>query len=216
MPTSLPSLHTHLVLRDADSRTYPSRVEAVDATTLTVARPFDLPIEGGPDTGATLELTWTSEGGAYSVPVQLLQTIRDGLVALWVVAPHGETTRAQRRAHFRLTIDGEVAVALADGPATEVVAGHLVDLSEAALRFRVTPAEAERFVERAQVHAVFEIRQDRFELEGSVLRSWPSVRANGADSVDVVVVLDLSEPQARELRRVLLAEQVQQRRLSRA
>lgn len=214
MPTTLPSLHTHLVLRDTEDRTYPSRVEAVDPATLTVARPFDLPIEGGPAAGATLELTWTSEGGAYSVPVQLLETVRDGLVALWVVAPQGETSRAQRRAHFRLTLDGEVTVTPADAPAGAVT-GHLVDVSEAALRFRVTPTEAERFADGSGVLTVFDIRQDRFELEGSVLRSWPSTRANGDDATDVVVELVLSESQARELRRALLAEQVQQRRLSR-
>ena len=215
MPTTLPSLHSHLVLRDAESRTWPSRVEAIDPSTLTIARPFDLPLDGGPASGTALDLTWTSDGGAYSVPVRLVDTVRDGLVALWVVEPQGETTRAQRRAHFRLMLDGEVAVALAAGPASEVVAGHLVDVSEGALRFRATPAEGERFPVATAVATVFEIRQDRFELEGRVLRSWPSTRANGDDACDVVVVLDLSEPQARDLRRALLAEQVQQRRLSR-
>ena len=215
MPTTLPSLHSHLVLRDAESRTWPSRVEAIDPSTLTIARPFDLPLDGGPASGTALDLTWTSDGGAYSVPVRLVDTVRDGLVALWVVEPQGETTRAQRRAHFRLMLDGEVAVALAAGPASEVVAGHLVDVSEGALRFRATPAEGERFPVATAVATVFEIRQDRFELEGRVLRSWPSTRTNGDDACDVVVVLDLSEPQARDLRRALLAEQVQQRRLSR-
>jgi len=216
MPTTLPPLHSHLVLRDAESRTWRSRVEAIDPTTLTVARPFDLPIEGGPASGTALELLWTSDGGAYSVAVQLVDTVRDGLVALWVVEPMGETTRAQRRAHFRLMLDGEVAVAPAERPASEVVAAHLVDVSEAALRFRVTPAEAEAFRDWTPVVTVFEIRQDRFEFEGRVLRSWPSSRANGDDACDVVVVLDLSESQARDLRRALMAEQVQQRRLSRA
>src|SRR3954471_6790328 len=108
MPTTLPSLHSHLVLRDAESRTWPSRVEAIDPSTLTIARPFDLPLDGGPASGTALDLTWTSDGGAYSVPVRLVDTVRDGLVALWVVEPQGETTRAQRRAHFRLMLDGEV------------------------------------------------------------------------------------------------------------
>jgi c-di-GMP-binding flagellar brake protein YcgR len=215
MPTTLPPLHSHLVLRDADGRTWSSRVEAFDPSTLTLARPFDLPIEGGPDSGTPLELIWTSEGGAYSVPVLLLQTVRDGLVAQWVVEPQGETTRAQRRAHFRVTLDGDVAVTLADGPASEVVAAHLVDVSEAALRFRVTPTEAEPFLDGTGVHAVFEVRQERFEFEGRVLRSWASARVNGDAATDVVVVTQLSEPQARDLRRALLAEQVQQRRLSR-
>jgi c-di-GMP-binding flagellar brake protein YcgR len=217
MPTTLPPLHSQLVLRDGEGRTWHSRVEAIDAYALTVARPFDLPLEDSPSTGATLEVTWTSDGGAYSLPCGLVETVREGLVALWIVSPQGETTRAQRRAHFRLPIDGEVAVTVADAPAAagDVLTGHLVDVSEAGLRFRTSPAEAAPFIGRAPVAAVFEIRQERFEVEGTVLRTFPSERANGDPATDVVVTLELSEPEARDLRRALLAEQVQRRRLAR-
>lgn len=219
MPTTtshgLPPLHAQLVLHDLEGRVWQSRAEAVDAVSLTLARPFDLPLEDSPAVGARLEVSWTSEGGAYSLPVQLTETMRDGRVALWTVTPRGETTRAQRRAHFRLTLDGEVALALADAPLGEVLSGHLVDLSEAGMRVRVAPDAAEPYVAGTEIVAVFEIRQDRFEVEGHVLRSLPSQRSNGTPATDVVVVLDLSEPQARDLRRALLAEQVQRRRLSR-
>jgi c-di-GMP-binding flagellar brake protein YcgR len=216
MPTTLPPLHSQLVLRDGEGRTWRSRVEAIDPYALTVARPFDLPLEDSPATGATLEVTWTSDGGAYSLPCGLVETVREGLVALWIVSPQGETTRAQRRAHFRLPLDSEVAVTLADEQVVgKVLTDHLVDLSEAGLRFRTSPTDATPYTPGAAVAAVFEIRQERFEVEGSVLRSFASQRANGDPAIDVVVVLDLSEPQARDLRRSLLAEQVQRRRLAR-
>jgi c-di-GMP-binding flagellar brake protein YcgR len=212
----LPPLHSQLVLRDGEGRTWRSRVEAIDAYALTLARPFDLPLEDSPAVGATLEVTWTSDGGAYSLPCGLVESVRDGLVALWIVRPQGETTRAQRRAHFRLPLDSEVAVTVADQPAVgKVLTAHLVDVSEAGLRFRTSPADAAPFTAGTEVAAVFEIRQDRFEVEGSVLRTFASHRANGDAATDVIVVLDLSEPQARELRRSLLAEQVQRRRLAR-
>ncbi|GAA1969685.1 hypothetical protein GCM10009798_32950 [Nocardioides panacihumi] len=210
----LPPLHSLLVLRDVEGRTWQSRAEAIDPYALTVARPFDLPLEDGPAPGATIEVTWTCEGGAYSLPTQLVETVREGLVAMWVVTPQGETTRAQRRAHFRLPLDGDVALTVA-GAVGGVLDGHLVDVSEAALRVRVAPREAEACPAGSSVSAVFEIRQERFDVEGTVLRSWPSERANGDPAADVVVVLDLSEPQARDLRRALMAEQVQRRRLAR-
>lgn len=211
----LPPLHSLLVLRDVEGRTWHSRAEAIDPYALTVARPFDLPLEDGPTPGAAIEVTWTCEGGAYSLPTELVETVREGLVAMWVVRPQGETTRAQRRAHFRLSLDGEVALTVAGAPVGGVLAGHLVDVSEAALRVRVAPSDAEACPAGETVSAVFDIRQERFDFEGTVLRSWPSERANGDPAVDVVVVLDLSEPQARDLRRALMAEQVQRRRLAR-
>jgi c-di-GMP-binding flagellar brake protein YcgR len=219
MPT-LPPLHSQLVLRDQEGRTWHSRVEAVDPYALTVARPFGLPLEDSPATGTRLEVTWTSDGGAYSLPGELVETVREGLVALWIVTPQGETTRAQRRAHFRLALDSEIAVTVADdslgGPAVgAVVTGHLVDVSEAGMRFRTSPTDAAPFTDGTAIAAVFEIRQDRFEVEGQVLRSFGSLRANGEPATDVVVVLDLGEPAARDLRRALMAEQVQRRRLAR-
>jgi hypothetical protein len=215
MPTTLPAPHSPLVLRDLEGHVWQSRLEALEDDTLTVARPFDLPLEDSPAPGARLEVSWTADDAAYSMPAGLVETIREGRVGLWVVSRQGETTRAQRRAHFRLALDGSVALALADGSLGEVRGGHLVDVSEAGLRVRVTPAEAEPYVPGAEVAAVFEVRQERFEVQGSVLRTTPSQRSNGDPATDVVVVLELSEPQARDLRRVLMSEQVQRRRLSR-
>lgn len=215
MPTTLPPPHAQLVLRDAEGRTWQSRVESIDPYAVTVARPFDLPLEAGPAVGAAIEVTWTSDGGAFSLPTRLAETLREGVVAMWVVTPQGEATRAQRRAHFRLPLDGEVALAVADAAVGGVLAGHLVDVSEAALHFRVAPADAAAFPDGAEVAAVFEVRQERFEVGGTVLRSWASHRANGDSATDVVLVLDLGEPEARDLRRALMAEQVQRRRLAR-
>ncbi|MDH2414872.1 PilZ domain-containing protein [Nocardioides sp. CER19] len=211
MPTMLPPLHAQLVLSDGEGRDWQSRVEAIDPYALTVARPFDLPLDGGPTTGSPLELTWGSDGGSFSLPVELAETVRDGHVALWVVTPKGEATRSQRRAHFRLDLDGDVALTVQD----EAFDGHLVDVSEAGLRVRLTPQDARAFRPGSPVTAAFEIRQERFGVAGRVLRSWPSARANGDDATDVVLVLELPEPQARDLRRAMMAEQVQRRRLAR-
>lgn len=210
MPTTLPPLHAQLVLRDVQGRTWRSRLEAIDPYALTLARPFDLPLEDGPATGATLEVSWACDGGAYTLPAELVETVRDGLVALWVVRPQGETTRAQRRAHFRLPLDGDVTLTVEE----RTVEGHLVDASEAAVHVRVARADADPFTGGVSVVSGFEIRQESFDVEGVVLRSWPSHRANGDPATDVVVVLDLTESQARDLRRALMAEQVQRRRLS--
>jgi hypothetical protein len=206
----LPPLHAALVLRDVQGRTWQSRLEAVDPYALTVARPFDLPLEDGPTTGSALDVTWTSQTGAYTLPSELSETVREGIVALWVLKPQGEATRAQRRAHFRLPIDGSGTITVAGGTIT----GSLVDVSEAAVRYRLSPEHAEQLTEGTTVSTVFGVRADVFELWATVLRAWPSTRANGEQAVDVVLVLSLGEPQARELRRSLLNEQVRRRRLS--
>jgi c-di-GMP-binding flagellar brake protein YcgR len=215
MPTTLPPPAARLTLRDTEGNVWTSKVESIDADTLAVARPFDLPLEDGPRRGDSIELTWTADGGAFSLPARLIGTVRDGLVVLWTVAPEGETFRSQRRAHFRVPVDGDITVTLVDEPAATAPRAHLVDVSEAALRFRVTPADAEPFHPRTKVGTRFELRQESFEVDGVVLRSWPSQRANGEQATDVVVELDLTQAQARDLRRVLLAEQVQRRRVSR-
>jgi hypothetical protein len=220
MLTTLPPLHAQLTLRDVEGRTWRSRVEAVDPYAITVARPFDLPLEDGPVAGATLEVSWASVGGRFSLPARLVETVREEAVARWVVTPQGETTRAERRAHFRLPLDGEVSVTVAGqtgvrGEAERPVTGHLVDVTEAALRLRVTRADAERLADGTKVATVFEIRQSRFEAGGTVLRSFASEQANGDAATDVVLVLDLSEPRARGLRRMLMAEQARSRRLAR-
>jgi c-di-GMP-binding flagellar brake protein YcgR len=133
-----------------------------------------------------------------------------------VVTPNGDTTRAQRRAHFRLILDGEVLFALVESEdGHEPFTAHLVDVSEAGMRVRVSPAEAEPFLVGAEVTGSFSIRQDRFDLKGTVLRTLPSERSNHDAAVDVIVLLELTPTQERDLRRALLAEQVQRRRLSR-
>ena len=208
MTTTLPPLHARLALR-ADGLEWQSRVEAVEDGTLTLARPFDVPIDGGPAQGATLDLAWAEEGAAFHLPVRLVRTVRDGLVALWVVVPQGAPTRDQRRAHFRLTLDTEARLDAGE----QTLTAHLVDASEAALRLRVDPAV--RLTAGAEVTASFEVRGEPFEASGTVLRSWPSVRADGEAASDVVVTLDVDERQAQELRRVLMAEQVRLRRLAR-
>ncbi|SFD03184.1 PilZ domain-containing protein [Nocardioides terrae] len=208
MPTALPPLHASLVLRDAEGRSWQSRLEALDQHAFTVGRPFDVPLEDAPEVGAAIEMTWTTEGGSYTLPTELTETPREGIVALWVLTPQGEATRAQRRAHFRLPMDGTGTITVAGGTIT----GTLADVSEGAVRFRLTPDEAEPFVEGASVSTTFSIGSESFEHWASVLRSWPSSRPNGDPAVDVVLILGLAEPQARELRRALIAEQVQRRR----
>jgi c-di-GMP-binding flagellar brake protein YcgR len=212
VPPGLPSPQARLVLRHDDAA-WPSRLEGVDAGALTVARPFDLPIDGGPVAGADVEVTWTTDGGAYTLPSRLVETVRDGIVALWVLAPTGTVTRAQRRAHFRLALDAEARVSGADSP--DPVTAHLVDVSEAGVRLRLEPEHAQRFPEGAALTAAFGIREERFEVAGTVLRGRPSRRTTGGPATDLVVCLDLPEAQARDLRRALMAEQVRRRRLAR-
>jgi len=212
MATTLPPLHASLVLSDADGRSWHSRLEALDPHAFTVGRPFDVPLEGGPEAGAAIQMTWASEGGSYSLPTELTETVREGIVALWVLTPQGEATRVQRRAHFRLPLDGVGTLTVAGGTIT----GQLVDVSEGAVRFRLEPDDAEHFAEGASVSTSFSIGSESFEHWASVLRSWPSTRPNGVPAVDVVLILGLAEPQARELRRALIAEQMQRRRLGRA
>lgn len=212
MPTTLPSLHSALVLSDVEGRTWTSRLEAVGPSSLTVARPFDVPLEGGPEAGSAIAVSWTTDGGAYTVPTELTESVRDGIVALWVLAPLDEATRSQRRAHFRVPVDGTGTLTVAGAG---VITGSMVDVSEAAVRFRLAPEDAELLHDGTSVSTAFSVRAEPFELWATVLRSWPSTRANGDPAVDVVLVLALAEPQARELRRALMAEQVHQRRLSR-
>ena len=210
MPTMLlPARHASLVLRDAEGRIWQSRLEAVDPHALTVARPFDVPLEDGPGTGSAIEVSWTSEGGSYALPTELVESVREGIVGLWVLTPQGEAVRSQRRAHFRLPVDSAGTLTFTGG----AVAAHLVDASEGAVRFRLTPEEAEPFVDGLSVSTTFAVGSAQFEAWATVLRSWASERANGDPAVDVVLILALGEPQARELRRALMAEQLQRRRV---
>lgn len=209
MSTVLPVADTTVRIRDAAGRLWESRVETSGPDGVTVGRPLDLPSEGAPALGDTIEISWHTDGASYQLPTELVGTGRDGRVALWVLAPRGEALRLQRRAHFRVSYAAQVVL----GVPQKLVIGHLVDVSEAAVRCRISPEDVPVVEDGTSLTVTFSIRETRFELAGTVLRNWSTERPSGESALDVVVMLDVTEAQAMALRRALLAEQVRQRRV---
>ena len=144
-------------------------------------------------------LTWTTERGVFRAPAVVTGDGRHVRVSL-----RGAVARVQRREYIRLPMQGPMTLSHGAG----VERATLADLSEAALRVRLSESGAQALHPGDEVQAAFTLHQTGFMLRGTVLRAQPG---DDDGAVDVIVVLDIPARTANELRRNVVFEQVQRR-----
>jgi hypothetical protein len=221
---AVPEINDLVELRDADRRTYRSRVEDVSARGLVIAQPWDLALTQLPTPGRTFELCWADDEGITVLPVELVRTEVSGRVSVWRLAITGAPTREQRRAYVRVSAVVPIRIVR---PSADVVyigrrgggtgryaepataEGQVIDISEAAVRCEVAPSVT-WLGENAPVSAQFDLGEDRFTLPGHVLSNQPG---NGRVQRRIVVEFDQPVPQARALRKQVFALETSSRRV---
>jgi len=143
--SGLPAMDQAITLRTDSGQDYPSRVESVRATSLTVLCPLDLHTEDRVVAGSTLLATWYVANGIWVLPCQLVAIRREHQAWLWDLDVVGSSWREQRRSFVREEIMGTVNLrwleshpdATADAQPSDSnrqAVGVIADISEAGLR----------------------------------------------------------------------------------
>ena len=134
----LPAVHHLVTVCDSDGREFASRVEDVGPGVLVLARPLTLPLEHDFEVGRRLFVSWPDLNGLTTATGKLIGTRARGSLGLWVVQQIGELSRQQRRQFVRVPAIGPMELVATDEPGQPFphLAGHLLDVSEAALRRR--------------------------------------------------------------------------------
>jgi hypothetical protein len=211
----MPEVHRLVTIADEDGHEFCSRVEDVGDGMLVLARPLTLPLEHQFDIGRPLLVSWPDPEGLTVAIVKLIGTRARGHLGLWVTEIE-ELYRQQRRQFVRVPALGPIELAATGGEPGEPfphVAGHLVDLSEAALRCALRPADAEAVAAAANLLASFALDGDRFTLPVTMLRAEPSRRDERV--LECVLTFRIDDREAAELRRRVFLEQLRLRRASR-
>jgi hypothetical protein len=183
---------------------YASRVESVEGTLLTLARPFDVPAENDLGEGTRLDLIWTSPHGLHELPVKIVAEDIDGPVRVWRAEPLGPARRTNRRQHLRVATGGLMTLTVDD----TTIGALLMDASEAALRCRVEGRARELGVD-TPVRTEFAIGGTQFNATGIVFR-----RTTLGTGTELVITLRNDERAATALRRALFAEQIRLHQMS--
>jgi c-di-GMP-binding flagellar brake protein YcgR len=208
---SRPRINDPIVLRD-DDRAYRSRVEDVGPDRLTVARPLDLPTEHAPVVGAEMLVTWSCPRGIAVLPTRLLDVHAEGGLALWSMAITGDGWVEQRRRFVRVPVGGSVTLRPRDAePAVGTVTGHLLDVSEAALRCTVDAATADdTLVDDVEVTVGFRLGDREFAIPARIGFRRPSARPT--ELAELVVLFDEPVTDADALRKQVFDQQLRNRR----
>ena len=214
--TLLPPINTHVELRDHGGRVFVSRVESVDDGLVTVARPSDFPVTETFEHGYKLDVLWPTENGVHTLPTKVATVTRDGLLPVWVLEPLGDTLREQRRNFVRLSLGIPMTLSRVEGEDHDPIKCVLADVSEAALRCQMRKRDDIELDANTVVRAGFTIDQTAFALTGTVLR-WryvPAAEDPKLDDIEVIMMFDIDEQIASQLRRAVFAEQIRIRNLS--
>ncbi len=201
-----------VTLTDGVGREFRSRIEDVSGDLLLLARPLELPAEHDFLIGAPVLVSWPEVDGYLTATTELIGHRRQAQVGLWVVRVIGDYHRQQRRHFVRVPALGPVQLALIPetaGLPFSHIAGHLLDLSEAALRCAIRAEDAPGFGESAKLMTDFAIEDQRFSLPATVLKAELDRRDPG--TVEVVLSYLIGEDQAAPLRRGVFAEQLRLR-----
>ena len=200
-----------MVLRDQNDRQYRSRVEGADASTLTLARPLDLPADQDLDPGAEWLVTWSLTGGIGVLPAHLVDTRTEGNLRLWSMVVAGAGWVEQRRRFVRVPAHGLVmlhpqgSAVGEDEDEPEVVPGTLVDISEGALRCAVHDAHLDALGYDDKVTAWFKFGDVDFTIPARIGSRRTGVRH--AEVTHLVVLFEEPVREADALRRQIFAQQ---------
>jgi hypothetical protein len=211
----MPEVHRLVTIADEDGHEFCSRVEDVGDGVLVLARPLTLPLEHQFDIGRPLLVSWPDPEGLTGAIVRLVGTRAREHLGLWVTEVD-ELYRQQRRQFVRVPALGPIELVAAGGEPGEPfphVAGHLLDLSEAALRCALRSADAEAVAGATNLLASFTLDGDRFTLPVTMLRAEPSRRDEQV--LECVLTFRIDDREAAELRRRVFLEQLRLRRATR-
>ncbi len=210
----LPAVHHLVTVCDIDGREFASRVEDAGPGLLVLARPLTLPLEHDFEVGRLLFVSWPDLTGLTTATGTLIGTRARGSLGLWVVQQLGELSRQQRRQFVRVPAMGPMELIATGDPGQPIshIAGHLLDLSEAALRCALRESDARLLASSMELTVGFDLDERRFTLPATILRGQP--KRHDGDSVELVLTFRIDEAQAAELRRLIFAEQLRQRRHS--
>jgi hypothetical protein len=211
----MPEVHRLVTIADEDGHEFCSRVEDVGDGILVLARPLTLPLEHQFDIGRPLLVSWPDPEGLTGAIVRLVGTRAREHLGLWVTEVD-ELYRQQRRQFVRVPALGPIELVAAGGEPGEPfphVAGHLLDLSEAALRCALRSADAEAVADATNLLASFTLDGDRFTLPVTMLRAEPSRRDEQV--LECVLTFRIDDREAAELRRRVFLEQLRLRRATR-
>lgn len=209
--SGLPAILQLIMLRDDLGQEFASRIEDLGDGALTVARPLDLPAEHRFEVDSEVFVTWREPTGVEVRPGRLRDVRREANVSLWDIELTGAGWREQRRSFVRAAVPGKVTLRWAASDGSGGVAScPLLDLSEAALRCRTTVAElATAEAAGRGVRIELETPDKTFELTGEVLRGVPD---REPAAWQLVVVFTDPGKAADELRRIVFAQQLRDRR----
>lgn len=177
-----------------------------DGEELVVSAPDFAAAYAVPAVGSAVILRWTNERGVYACAATLT-AVTDTVPRRWHLLPTAGVARKQRRDYARASFSGPVLIVpMGSGPVA-VVKGEMSDLSEAGLRAQLggsalpagTPVEAHLVLDATPV-----------ALQGCVLRCDLVDPQTGRH--EIVVTFAVPEDSAARLRRVVLRQQMQERR----
>lgn len=209
---SAPEVHRLVTIFDGEGRQFRSRIEEVLDGVLVLARPLDLPVEHEFGIGESMQVSWPDPTGITSATTELLESRLQGHIGLWVVRVLGDYRREQRRRYVRVPAMGPVRlglIAAESGEPLAQVTGHLVRISEAALRCAVEVAEAGELAPDMALVADFSLSGKDFTLTASVLKLEPCRQDKNV--LEVVAIFQIDEDEAATLRRWVFAEQLRRR-----
>ncbi len=216
MPTT-PQVHCLVTLTDQLGRQYRSRIEDVGDGLLVLARPLDLPVEHEFGLGAPVLVSWSDPAGVIEADTELLDSQLPGRLGCWLVRELGPYRVQQRRQFVRVPVPGLARITVLDaqsGQPRAPLTARLVTLSEAAVRCALPAEQAVGIGPNDPVSVKFAVSGNEFELAASVLKLQP---ARHEDRVlELVLLFELDESTAAELRRLVFAEQLRQRSEERA
>ncbi|MDQ2959081.1 MAG: hypothetical protein M3Y42_19260 [Actinomycetota bacterium] len=179
---------------------------------LILARPLDLPVEHEFGIGESMLVSWPDPTGITSATTELVESRLQGQIGLWVVRVLGDYRREQRRRYVRVPAVGPVRLSLIaaeSGQPFGQVTGHLVRISEAALRCAVRVADAGDLAPELALVADFRLSGKEFTLAASVLKLEPC--RHEKENLELVAVFQIDEDEAASLRRLVFAEQLRLR-----
>jgi len=200
-----PNIHDAVVLRDPVGREYPSRVENLGPRLVVVTQPHSLPSDEVFGNGTEISVTWADSDGAVMVlPTRILAAHADGPLQLWSLVVSGPPTLEQRRRVERVEVAAPVTLRSAEDGTT--VSGHLVDVSENAIRCSVAAGSVDRFLQdRGVIVAEFSLGSKDFAVPGRAEFLRPTKHPTLLE--ELVVLFDSPFADAEALRAQLGAEQ---------
>jgi hypothetical protein len=201
----LPSINALVYVTVDAELTYRTRIEDTDERReLTIAAPIGVGDLEPPEPGTDLEVSWIEGRNRYVVPVNLT-SITKAVPARWLVQVTGDRRRETRRLYVRGG-GGEPMRLESIVDSRMKQQGVVIDVSEGGVRCRLP---------WCAIVVGDTVRVD-MELHGTlaVVGRVLSVRdaADAAGELDVIVVYELADAQAQQIRRYVLEREMAIRR----